>query len=66
MPIISKQVCKTILDDAENANMVNNCLQWELVTDANDLTESDAERIQKYFQKSAEKGKELMESLKKV
>jgi hypothetical protein len=65
MPIISKQVCKTILDDAESAQMVNNCLQWELVTDANNLTEEDGEKIQKYFQKTAEKGKELMASLQK-
>ena len=66
MPVGSAKVCKEILDDGEVVNMNNRCLQWEVLTDANNLTEEDGEKIQKYFQKTAEKGKELMESLIKT
>ena len=65
MPIISKAVCKAILDEGEAAKMVTNCVQWELITDANDLTEKDGEEIQKFFQQITADGKKLMEKLKK-
>lgn len=65
MPSGSAKVCKEILDDGARSKMMIECLGYEVLTDANELTEDELDSVKVFFLKTAIKAEKLMDSFQK-